>query len=150
MSKCVLNDNLADNMSYNSSSCPFDIHLKHGTQQILAHDRVRAQKFMQGLHPHGPVALWEAPTSSSTEQVGEDEIKSNPQPSPVIEADPTAAADRSLDITDAGVSNHLFLYLLRIMYFLLRRYVYYDCRRWKPAHPIQASDRHWYVNVYLE
>ncbi|KAJ7601049.1 acid protease [Mycena floridula] len=48
------------------SSIPFNTRLvcsgqhAHGSKNILARDRARAQKFLAGLHPHGPAAFHEA------------------------------------------------------------------------------------------
>ncbi|TFK52338.1 acid protease [Heliocybe sulcata] len=44
-----------------NSSLPFTARLKGGhARDIVARDQARAQKFLAGLHPHGPVAFHEA------------------------------------------------------------------------------------------
>lgn len=78
-----------------SKCCPLGVHFKHGAKQILAHDKARAQKLLRGLHPHGPVATWQARTAAAGGQKVQD-VK----PMPITKA---AAAGRSIDVTDAGM-----------------------------------------------
>ena len=133
-----------DEMNYVlSKCCPLSVHLKHGAKQILAHDRARAQKLLRGLHPHGPVATWQARVSNAGGQKAQD-VK----PMPITKA-AAAAAGHSIDVTDAGTLPLFLRILARLKFGLLRRDLYYVCWRWKASNSIQASDRYRYVGYNL-
>jgi hypothetical protein len=76
-------------------------NIKHNAQGIIAHDLARAQKLIQGLHPHGPVSH----RAKRHHGHGTAPAPTQPdQPMPIPPAgDPTAAAE-SVDVTDAGVT----------------------------------------------
>ncbi|KDR83017.1 hypothetical protein GALMADRAFT_863793 [Galerina marginata CBS 339.88] len=95
---------------------PFHTHIKQGAKHILAHDKARAKKLVQGLHPHGPLGHKVAAASTGHHHhhhkhgaTGGDEDKaptdsSQPQPMPVPPAGDATAASDSIDVTDAGVT----------------------------------------------
>lgn len=85
-----------------SKCCPLNIHFKHGAKQILAHDRARAHKHLRGLHPHGPVAMWQTRTGTSGTSGGQEVHAVRPMPTNEAAATVTAAAGHSIDVTDAG------------------------------------------------
>ena len=78
------------------NALPFHTHVKHGAKHLLAHDRARAQKLLQGLHPHGPSAFHAVEAQSRQHTDPETEAGLVPPA-----GDPEAAAN-SIDVTDAG------------------------------------------------
>jgi len=80
------------------NSLPFNTHVKHGAKHILAHDRARAGKLLQGLHPHGPSAF----NVVEAESAGTEAAKHKPPPTTVPPAGDPTAAGNSIDVTDAG------------------------------------------------
>ncbi|KAH9480701.1 Polyporopepsin [Psilocybe cubensis] len=92
-------------------SIPFTTQIKQGARHILAHDKARAQKLVQGLHPHGP--LGHKATAAGRHRhhhhhkhhpVPEPTPNDPPEPAPAPPSgDPDAAKD-SIDVTDAGVT----------------------------------------------
>ncbi|KAF8879880.1 aspartic peptidase domain-containing protein [Gymnopilus junonius] len=100
------------------NAVPFRTHLKQGAQRLLAHDKARAAKFLQGLHPHGPVGSIAATASTHPHHHHHHHRKprhaaaggdaetapATAEPAPVPPAGDPQAADDSIDVTDAGVT----------------------------------------------
>ncbi|KAI0333691.1 acid protease [Cubamyces sp. BRFM 1775] len=95
-----------------SRSVPFVSRVAgHHAKEILARDRARAQKIMQGINPHGPAAFHELrkrrhehhhhhhrhPRGPGGGTGGDDPAPSDPAPT-----DPTPGG--GVDVTDAGVT----------------------------------------------
>ncbi|KAH9889765.1 acid protease [Cubamyces lactineus] len=95
-----------------SRSVPFVSRVAgHHAKEILARDRARAQKIMQGINPHGPAAFHELrrrrhehhhhhhrhPRGPGGGTGGDDPAPSDPSPT-----DPTPGG--GVDVTDAGVT----------------------------------------------
>jgi len=100
------------------NSIPFATHLKQGAKQILARDQARAQKFLQGLHPHGPNRSSAVSTEGTHhrhhhhKKHHQNDAAGAPDGSTgTVPTDPTSAppaggkvAPDSIDVTDAGVT----------------------------------------------
>lgn len=87
-------------------SIPFATRVtKKHAQDIIAHDKARAQKLLQGLHPHGPKVFFEA----RRHRHHHGHHGHEPAPPGGGGADPTdpgttPSGDAGVDVTDAGVT----------------------------------------------
>jgi len=80
-------------MSSALNSLPFATRIvQTGARDIIARDRVRAQRLLAGLHPHGPVAFHNA------------ELRRRRRSHHPVHAGAGSGAstDDSIDVTDAG------------------------------------------------
>lgn len=81
---------------YIINSVPFNTRVLQGARQILAHDTARAQRFIAGFHPHGPVSFHARRAKHAHHgHRGHGGLSANPVQSP---------PDQSIDVTDAGVT----------------------------------------------
>lgn len=75
------------------NAIPFSTQVaKRGAKNILARDRARANKFLAGLHPHGPAAAHEA-----KKRRGQETLPTQPNGGAG-----SAAGGDSIDVTDSG------------------------------------------------
>jgi len=110
-------------------SIPIQARIHRNAKQILARDRGHAQKFLAGLHPHGPHAfharkLHHPDLSGKAQHFAELAV--------VPPAGDAAAAHNSIDVTDAGAQPIFCQYIginvwvSDVSYYLLHS----ACRGW--------------------
>jgi hypothetical protein len=80
-------------------SIPIQARIHRHAKQILSRDRARAQKFLAGLHPHGPHAF-------NARKLQHPDLNGKAQHFENLAVVPPAgdatAAHNSIDVTDAG------------------------------------------------
>jgi len=128
------------------SSIPFATHFKQGAGEILARDQARAQKFLQGLHPHGPLSR----AAASTRSTHHHRRKHHPKGGATAPDGSTGDAETSpdsIDVTDAGNSYHKST--CHMLTTFLSCHIHYVCRRWLASNPVHSFNRYRYSVKYI-
>ena len=85
-------------MSHVIKCIPIQARIHRDAKQILARDRARAQKFLAGLHPHGP----RASHARKSHQQLNGRVQHFVEFAAVPPSGDATAAHNSIDVTDAG------------------------------------------------
>lgn len=93
-------------------SIPIQARIHRNAKQILTRDRARAQKFLAGLHPHGPRAFHSR--KSHHPDLSGNSAQHFAELAVVPPAGDATAAHNSIDVTDAGAQPTIFCQYVRI------------------------------------
>ena len=102
-------------MSHVIKCIPIQARIHRDAKQILARDRARAQKFLAGLHPHGP----RASHARKSHQQLNGKAQHFAEFAAVPPAGDATAAHNSIDVTDAGAQPFVCQLRASISEFLL-------------------------------